>query len=95
MMIIMIIISSSSSSSIITTATKLPCAQFRAMHAPPPPPELEEFFLMGNRMGVGERGEIGNSLENLHAMVEGVSHDDAPVAVDGDAAKRAAELSVS
>jgi hypothetical protein len=37
----------------------------------------------------------GSSLENLHAMVVGVSHDDAPVAVDGDAAKRLAEFSVA
>ena len=37
----------------------------------------------------------GSSLQNLHAMVEGVSHDDAPVAVDGDAATRAVELCVA
>ena len=37
----------------------------------------------------------GGSLENLHAMVVGVSHDHAPVAVDGDAAKRAVELPVA
>ena len=37
----------------------------------------------------------GGSLENLHAMVEGVSHDDAPVAVDGDAATRAVKFSVA
>ena len=37
----------------------------------------------------------GSSLQNLHAMVEGVSHDDAPVAADGDAATRVAELSVA
>ena len=36
-----------------------------------------------------------SSLENLHAIVEGVSHDDAPVAVDGDAAIWAAELPVA
>ena len=36
----------------------------------------------------------GSSLQNLHAMVVGVSHDDAPVAVDGDAATRVVELSV-
>jgi len=42
------------------------------------------------------RGDAGgSSLHNLHAMVAGVSHDDAPVAVDGDAAKRAVELSVA
>ncbi len=39
------------------------------------------------------RGAGGSSLENLHAMVEGVSHDDAPVAVDGDAALGVVELS--
>ena len=58
-------------------------------------------FLFGG--GGGRRGEEGDkkgggaggsSLQNLHAIVEGVSHDDAPVAVDGDAAIRAAELSV-
>jgi hypothetical protein len=38
-------------------------------------------------------GAGGSSLKNLHAMVVCVSHDDAPVAVDGDAAMRAAELS--
>ena len=37
----------------------------------------------------------GSSLENLHAMVEGVSHHDAPVAVDGNAAIRAIQLSVA
>ena len=41
----------------------------------------------------GVRGK--GSLENLHAMVVGVSHDDAPVAVDGDAATRVVELSVA
>ena len=46
-------------------------------------------------MGVGEGGVIGSSLENLHAMVVGVSHDDAPVDVNGDAAKRADALSVA
>ena len=40
-------------------------------------------------------GAGGSSLQNLHAMVEGVSHDDAPVAVDGDAATREVELSVA
>ena len=48
---------------------------------------------------IGEEGggEVrgGGSLENLHAMVAGVSHDHAPVAVDGDAAKRAVELPVA
>ena len=32
-------------------------------------------------------------MENLHAIVVGVGHDDAPVAVDGDAAIRLVELS--
>ena len=45
------------------------------------------------RKGGGTRS--GSSLENLHAMVECVSHDHAPVAVDGDAAKRGAELHVA
>ena len=48
--------------------------------------------------GEGEekgRGAGGSSLENLHAMVEGVSHDDAPVAVDGDAATRVLEFCVA
>ncbi len=40
-------------------------------------------------------GAGGSSLQNLHAMVAGVSHDDAPVTVDGDAAPRAAEFSVA
>ncbi len=53
----------------------------------------------GGRGGEGGRdkkegGEAGRSFENLHSMVKGVSHDDAPVAVDGDAATRAAELCV-
>ena len=37
----------------------------------------------------------GSSLQNLHDMVVGVNHDDAPVAVDGDATMRAVELSVA
>jgi hypothetical protein len=41
----------------------------------------------------GEGG--GGSLQNLHAMVPGVSHDHAPVAVDGNAAKRVVELPVA
>ena len=45
--------------------------------------------------GDAERGRGGSSLENLHAMVEGISHDDAPVAVDGNATKRLVELSVA
>ncbi len=35
------------------------------------------------------------SLENLHAMVSGVGHHDAPVAVDGNAARGIVELSVA
>ena len=47
-------------------------------------------------MGEGEEGARGgSSFEKLHAMVAGVSHDDAPVAVDGHAATRLVELSVS
>ena len=37
----------------------------------------------------------GSSLQNLHAMVAGVSHGHAPVAVDGDAATRVVELTVA
>jgi len=37
----------------------------------------------------------GSSLENLHTMVPGVSHHDAPVAVDGNTARRLVELSVA
>ena len=48
---------------------------------------------MRERRDGGATGDT--SLENLHAMVAGVSHDDAPVAVDGDAAKRAVELPVA
>ena len=44
----------------------------------------------------GEGGAAGgSSLQNLHAMVAGVSHDHAPVAVDGDAATRLVELPVA
>jgi len=58
----------------------------------------------GQRVGGGGRGEGGGrgaevyvccSLENLHAIVVGVRHDDAPVAVDGNAATRSDELSVA
>ena len=47
--------------------------------------------------GIGEGGRCagGSSHKNLHAMVAVVSHDDAPVAVDGDAAVRTAELPVT
>ena len=45
----------------------------------------------GSRRGVGGGAAGGSSLQNLHAMVVGVSHDDAPVAVDGDAATRLVE----
>ena len=42
------------------------------------------------------RGGAGcSSLHNLHAMVAGVSHDDAPVAVDGNTAIRGEEMSVA
>ena len=46
-----------------------------------------------NRMDKKGGGAGGSSLQNLHAMVEGVSHDDAPVAVDGDAATRTVKFS--
>ena len=60
----------------------------------------------GRRGGAGGRGGEGegykkgggagdSSLQNLHAMVVGISHNDAPVAVDGDAATRAVELPVA
>ena len=54
----------------------------------------------GGEDGQGEEkkkkgGGGGSSLENLHAMVAGVGHDDAPVAVDGDAAIGEAELPVA
>jgi len=39
-------------------------------------------------VGGAEILQGGSSLENLHAMVLGFSHDDAPVAVDGNAAMR-------
>ena len=39
-------------------------------------------------------GSGGTSLENLHAIVASVSHDDAPVAVKYDATAGFAELSV-
>ena len=45
--------------------------------------------------GRGGSGGGGSSLQNLHAMVAVVSHDHAPVAVDGDAAMGAAELPVA
>ena len=48
----------------------------------------------GGRGGGGWYGG-GSSLENLHAIVEGVSHDHAPVAVDSDAATRLVELPVA
>jgi hypothetical protein len=49
------------------------------------------------RQGGGEGGgvAVGSSLENLHAMVVGVSHHDAPVAVDGNAAVKFGEFSVA
>ena len=54
----------------------------------------------GQRKGRGGKaygvaGGGSSSLENLHAMVAGVGHDDAPVAVDGDAAQGAVELPVA
>jgi len=74
-------------------------------HLPPPAflraSGVDTFF---NEWGGGRgkrerrRGRIGaggRSLENLHAIVVGVSHHDAPVAVDGNAALRAVELSIA
>ena len=55
----------------------------------------------GKRRGEGEEidkkggGAGSSSLVNLYAMVMGVSHDDAPVAVDGNATIGVAELSVT
>ncbi len=49
--------------------------------------------LLLSREGWG--GASGSSLKNLHTMVEGVGHDDAPVAVDGNAATRSVELSIA
>ena len=54
---------------------------------------LREGGGVGARRGGGGVG--GRSLENLHTVVEGISHDDAPVAVDGNAAKRVVQLSVA
>ena len=55
-------------------------------------------LMLGQRQK-GERrrrgGAGGSSLENLHAMVVGVSHHDAPVAVDGNATTGVVELSVA
>ena len=47
-------------------------------------------------MGGGKEGggAGGSSLDNLHEMLHGVSHDDAPVAVDDDAATRHADMFV-
>ena len=44
---------------------------------------------------LSRRGAGCSSLHNLHAMVAGVSHDDAPVAVDGNAAIGGEEMSVA
>jgi hypothetical protein len=49
----------------------------------------------GRKGGGGGRYGGGGSLENLHATVAVVSHDDAPVAVNGDAATRLAKLPVA
>ena len=45
--------------------------------------------------GGGEEFARCSSHENLHAMVAVVSHDHAPVAVDGDAAAGGTELPVA
>ena len=52
-------------------------------------------YIFNTSLIVGGEVKSGNSLENLHAMVVGVSHHDAPVAVDGNAAKRSSQLSVA
>ena len=80
-------------------------------HPPPPGAYLrarvvETIFIGGGRGGGTLQGQAGrgrggegvaggSSLENLHAMVVSVSHHDAPVAADGNAAERVAELSVA
>ena len=68
----------------------------------PAPANRGDFYCCGGgeegRGGGGDKkgeGAGGSSFQNLHAMVAGVSHDDAPVTVDGDAAPRAAEFSVA
>ena len=68
-------------------------------------PDHDHYLFWGERWGLGfrqqevgggERGAAGgSSLQNLHAMVAGVSHDDAPVAVDGDTTTRVVELPVA
>ncbi len=59
----------------------------------------EEGRRRGGEAGKGDQGRVElagcSSQENLHAMVAGVGHDDAPFAVDGDAAVGAAELPVA
>ncbi len=48
------------------------------------------------RRGLGGGGEVGRSShKNLHSMVVAVGHDDAAVAVDGDAAAGVDELPVA
>ena len=67
-------------------------------HSPPLPPPYhtcEPAAASGSCALVLHARAGGSSLKNLHAKVVGVSHDHAPVAVDGDAATRAAELSVA
>jgi hypothetical protein len=65
---------------------------------------VDTFFYRGGgggrgRQGLGRErkggGAGGTSLENLHAMVVGVSHHNAPVAVNGNAAIRVLQLSVA
>jgi len=48
-----------------------------------------------DREGGGRVCAGSSSLENLHAIVASVSHHDAPVAVDGNAATRKHELPVA
>ena len=92
-----------------TSAASSPCYTLHlwpssgAHAAPTPPPPIEAIFIVvgGGEEGRGGGGDKkgegagGSSFQNLHAMVAGVSHDDAPVTVDGDAAPRAAEFSVA
>jgi hypothetical protein len=53
-------------------------------------------LLGGGGVGGGWGGAAGGSShQNLHAIVALVSHDDEPVAVDGDAATRVEELPVA
>ncbi len=65
------------------------CAVARALHLRVRA-AFRRILLLGG--GGGGEGAGGSSLQNLHKMVAVVSHDDAPVAVDSDAALRVVEL---